>query len=73
MDSHLAPFSTNLYLFPDEHENDWEDEKDGIIQERRFEIVPMFIDDLTAVSNDGSFEPTLKQIYPPVFALFKQL
>lgn len=33
MDSHLAPFSTNLYLFPDEHENDWEDEKDGIIQE----------------------------------------
>ena len=72
MDSHLAPFSTNFYLFPDEHENDWEDEKDDIIQERRFEIVLMFIDDLTALSNDESFEPTLKQIYPPVLALFKQ-
>ena len=72
MGSDPAPFFANLFLYF--YESKWMDslKKKDLLRARKFGNLFRFIDDLSAINDDGEFENNFKDIYPPELELGKE-
>jgi len=67
-----APFMANLFLYHYESKYVKEVKKKDIFTARKFRHTFRFIDDLVAINDDGEFEKSFKDIYPPELELKKE-
>ena len=67
-----APFMANLFLY--HYENKWVRglKKISLQRARKYSLSFRFIDDLFIINDDGEFERSYKEIYPPELQLNKE-
>ena len=67
-----APFMANLFLYYYESKYVKEVKKKDLFTARKFRNTFRFIDDLLAINDDGEFQRSFKDIYPPELELKKE-
>ena len=72
MGSDPAPFFANLFLYYYEHRFIKELKKTDLSRARKFGNLSRYIDDLSAINDDGEFEKCAAEIYPPELELKKE-
>ena len=72
MGSDPAPFMANLFLYYYESKYVKEVKKKDLFTARKFRNTFRFIDDLLAINDDGEFQRSFKDIYPPELELKKE-
>ena len=72
MGSDPAPFMSNLFLYY--YENKWVRslKKVNLQRARKYSYTFRFIDDLFVINDDGEFERSFRDIYPPELELNKE-